>query len=283
MTTIALQFEATNAGFFENFGNEFVRFTTAPQLLGWELEIALNAHPACKDLIDFHYEPMSGKGHFILPESSLYPVGRHTLRYPLPNVVTQRTVYRWQDQIRDETHTHIATGVHGFESLCCSEMNAEKVEEAEMSLEGKVTCPLCKIIWQDCRAFEPSDFIDVDQLQNAAMPEVKIIGPKTSTENILKYDAISLRLIQSVIPDYRSHGDSNAITLRGVAIKQKHSILNSWQSITLGEAEMFREDLSLKDVRIAGLSMPDFLTLLFDSRSRAEWDKFISANSFASS
>lgn len=24
---------------------------------------------------------------------------------------------------------------------------------------GKVTCPLCKIIWEDCRAFEPCDFV----------------------------------------------------------------------------------------------------------------------------
>ncbi|KSU41984.1 hypothetical protein ABI57_18560 [Salmonella enterica subsp. enterica serovar Veneziana] len=75
-------------------------------------------------------------------------------------MVTQRTVYRWQDRVRDETHTHIGTGAHGFESLCCSEMLAEMVEEAELATSGKVTCPLCKIIWEDCRAFEPCDFID---------------------------------------------------------------------------------------------------------------------------
>lgn len=80
-------------------------------------------------------------------------------RYPASRTVTQRTVYRWENLERDETHTHIATGVHGYESLCCSEMLAEKVESAYILAAGKVTCPLCRIIWQDCQAFTNEDFL----------------------------------------------------------------------------------------------------------------------------
>jgi hypothetical protein len=98
-------------------------------------------------------------------------------------------------------------------------------------------------------------------------------------KHTLNYEDISLRLVQTVIPDYGLHGDSNAITQRGEEIKQKNSILTSWPSTILGEAEMYREDLSRKDPRIVGLSLPDFLTLLFDPRSRAEWDSFISKHS----
>lgn len=80
-------------------------------------------------------------------------------RYPALRTVTQRTVYRWENLVRDETYTHIATGVHGYESLCCSEMLAEKVESAYILAAGKVTCPLCRIIWQDCQAFTNEDFL----------------------------------------------------------------------------------------------------------------------------
>lgn len=159
MSTINLEYESPYSGFYNVFGSQFVCFSTQPQLQSWKLEQAINADTICRGLTEFYYDTESGKGHFILPDSSLSPTGHHTLRYPLPNVVTQRTVYRWQDRVRDETHTHIATGAHGFESLCCSEMLAEMVEEAQMTTNGKVTCPLCQIIWQDCRAFEPCDFM----------------------------------------------------------------------------------------------------------------------------
>lgn len=159
MSTINLEYESPYSGFYNVFGSQFVCFITQPQLQSWKLEQAINADTICRGLTEFYYDTKSGKGHFILPDSSLSPTGHHTLRYPLPNVVTQITVYRWQDRVRDETHTHIATGAHGFESLCCSEMLAEMVEEAQMTTNGKVTCPLCQIIWQDCRAFEPGDFM----------------------------------------------------------------------------------------------------------------------------
>lgn len=160
MSTINLVFKSPYSGFYNLFGSQFVRFSTQPQLQSWKLEQAINADIICRGLTEFYYDTDSGKGHFILPGSSLSPAGCWTLRYPLPRVVTQRTVYRWQDRVRDETHTHIATGAHGFESLCCSEMLAEMVEEAELATADKVTCPLCKIIWEDCRAFEPCDFSD---------------------------------------------------------------------------------------------------------------------------
>lgn len=79
--------------------------------------------------------------------------------------------------MRDVTYTHIATGAHGFESLCCSEMHAETVEEVAVSAEGKVTCPLCKIIWQDCRAFDPCDFSDGKPSLPAAIVEIDSIDP----------------------------------------------------------------------------------------------------------
>lgn len=108
MSTITIMFKTTDDGFLEEHGSKFVRFATLPQLLhGWELEAVLNADPVCKGLVAFHYDPMSGAGHFILPDTSLFPAGRHTVRYPQPKVVRQRTVYRWQDRLRDETHTHI--------------------------------------------------------------------------------------------------------------------------------------------------------------------------------
>ncbi|HBJ6432384.1 TPA: hypothetical protein LC301_003909 [Salmonella enterica subsp. enterica serovar Veneziana] len=160
MGTIDIVFESRYRGFYRLFGSQFVRFTTQPQLQNWKLEQAIKANTICRELIEFYYDTDSGKGYFILPGSSVSPAGYRALRYPLPRIVTQRTVYRWQDRVRDETHTHIGTGAHGFESLCCSEMLAEMVEEAELATSGKVTCPLCKIIWEDCRAFEPCDFID---------------------------------------------------------------------------------------------------------------------------
>lgn len=99
----------------------------------------------------------------------------------------------------------------------------------------------------------------------------------------LNYDDISRRLVQHVIPDYGLSRDSSVITRRGEQIKQEYPILNSWPSITLGEAEMYREDLSHNDVRIGKLTLPDFLTLLFDPQCRAEWDSFISDHAAAGS
>ncbi|EBU1140165.1 hypothetical protein CSK00_17170 [Salmonella enterica] len=164
MSTIDIVFESRYRGFYLLFGSQFVRFGTLPHLQSWKLEQAIKADTICRRLIEFYYDTNSGKGHFILPDSSVSPAGYRALRYPLPRTVTQRTVYRWQDRGRDETHTHIATGAHGFESLCCSEMLAEMVEDAELTTVGKVTCPLCKIIWEDCRAFEPCDFSDTQEI-----------------------------------------------------------------------------------------------------------------------
>lgn len=89
------------------------------------------------------------------------------------------------------------------------------------------------------------------------------------------YDNISKRLIKAVIPDYGLHTDSILLTQRGEEIKKVFSLLGSWPSITLAEAELYRDDLSQQDIRIGRLTMPDFLTLLFDPYSRSEWDDFI--------
>lgn len=59
---------------------------------------------------------------------------------------------------RDATHTHIATGAHGFESLCCSELDTETLEAAEPLADGKVTCPGCQSIWRHCQVFTATDF-----------------------------------------------------------------------------------------------------------------------------
>lgn len=89
------------------------------------------------------------------------------------------------------------------------------------------------------------------------------------------YNNISKRLIKAVIPDYGLHTDSILLTRRGEEIKKVFSLLSSWPSITLAEAELYRDDLSQQDIRIGRLTMPDFLTLLFDPYSRAQWDDFI--------
>lgn len=89
------------------------------------------------------------------------------------------------------------------------------------------------------------------------------------------YNNISKRLIKAVIPDYGLHTDSILLTRRGEEIKKVFSLLGSWPSITLAEAELYRDDLSQQDIRIGRLTMPDFLTLLFDPYSRSEWDDFI--------
>ncbi|HFJ3371416.1 TPA: hypothetical protein ACGT6A_004851 [Salmonella enterica] len=89
------------------------------------------------------------------------------------------------------------------------------------------------------------------------------------------YNNISKRLIKAVIPDYGLHTDSILLTRRGEEIKKVFSLLSSWPSITLAEAELYRDDLSQQDIRIGRLTMPDFLTLLFDPYSRSEWDDFI--------
>ncbi|EEL8988053.1 hypothetical protein G7198_004546, partial [Salmonella enterica] len=86
---------------------------------------------------------------------------------------------------------------------------------------------------------------------------------------------ISKRLIKAVIPDYGLHTDSILLTRRGEEIKKVFSLLGYWPSITLAEAELYRDDLSQQDIRIGRLTMPDFLTLLFDPYSRSEWDDFI--------
>lgn len=89
------------------------------------------------------------------------------------------------------------------------------------------------------------------------------------------YNNISKRLIKAVIPDYGLHTDSILLTRRGEEIKKVFSLPGSWPSITLAEAELYRDDLSQQDIRIGRLTMPDFLTLLFDPYSRSEWDDFI--------
>ena len=158
MSNISVRFKSPYDGFYKTFGSAFVSFTTQPDLVSDWLETAMKAHPACQSMEAFDYDKASGKGHFILPDTSLNPCGRADIRYPVLRTITQRTVYRWQDQIRDVTYTHIATGAHGFESLCCSELGAEIVEEAEPPAGGKVTCPLCKCIWGDCKAVTAADF-----------------------------------------------------------------------------------------------------------------------------
>ena len=134
-----------------------VSFTTSTHLnVRWLETAVMQLH---EDLVNFEYSPQSGKGSFSLLDTGA-ELGSYTMRYPALRTVTQRTVYHFQGLIRDETHTHIATGVHGFESLCCSEMLADRIEKTDMPENGKVTCPQCKMIWQDCRAFEFGDFTD---------------------------------------------------------------------------------------------------------------------------
>lgn len=91
----------------------------------------------------------------------------------------------------------------------------------------------------------------------------------------LNYENISRRLTEIVIPDYRRRMDCTRLKQRGEEIKRKFSLLGSWPLITLAEAELYRDDLSQQDIRIVRLTMPDFLTLLFDPYSRSEWDDFI--------
>ncbi|EAC0788651.1 hypothetical protein E2Q21_24890 [Salmonella enterica subsp. enterica serovar Java] len=91
----------------------------------------------------------------------------------------------------------------------------------------------------------------------------------------LNYENISRRLTETVIPDYGRRMDSTRLKQRGEEIKRKFSVLNSWPPVRLAEAELYREDVSQQDIRISRLSVPDFLTLLFDPYSRAQWDDFI--------
>lgn len=91
----------------------------------------------------------------------------------------------------------------------------------------------------------------------------------------LNYENISRRLTETVIPDYGRRMDSTRLKLRGEEIKRKFRVLDSWPSVRLAEAELYREDVSQQDIRISRLSVPDFLTLLFDPYNRAQWDDFI--------
>lgn len=92
------------------------------------------------------------------------------------------------------------------------------------------------------------------------------------------YNNISKRLIKAVIPDYGLHTDRIFLTKRGEEIKKVFPLLRSWPSVTLAEAELYRDDLSQQDICTGRLTMPDFLTLLFDPRSRSEWDDFVLKN-----
>ncbi|EBA8673718.1 hypothetical protein B6171_003660 [Salmonella enterica subsp. enterica serovar Miami] len=91
----------------------------------------------------------------------------------------------------------------------------------------------------------------------------------------LNYENISRRLTETVIPDYGRLMDNTRLKQRGEEIKRKFSVLDSWPPVRLAEAELYREDVSRQDIRISRLSVPDFLTLLFDPYSRAQWDDFI--------
>lgn len=160
MSKISVTFTSTYSGCYEDHACEFQRvsFVTEKQLNRRWLETALQQIPACADPVEFGYNPECGTGSFILTDTTVSP-GIHVLRYPLPQTITQRTLFRWQHLVKDETCTHIATGVHGFESLCCSELGADSVEKVMSSADSKVTCPRCRLIWQDCQAFTEDDFV----------------------------------------------------------------------------------------------------------------------------
>lgn len=80
--------------------------------------------------------------------------------------ITTREQLLVDGTVRERVATHIATGAHGYETLCTSGYNfrynedRKLVENCEKLAEGElpVTCPTCFVVWHDVHKYKPSDF-----------------------------------------------------------------------------------------------------------------------------
>lgn len=85
------------------------------------------------------------------------------------------------------------------------------------------------------------------------------------------YQEINTRLVETLIPDYGLHMDSQILHRRGKEIKNIFPALEDWPETRLAEAEMYQEDARKIDQRIGVLTLHQFLILLFNSECRAHW------------
>lgn len=85
------------------------------------------------------------------------------------------------------------------------------------------------------------------------------------------YKAIDTRLVDTLIPDYGLHMDSQILHRRGKKIKSLFPALHDWPETTLAEAEMYLEGARKIDKRIGMLTLPQFLILLFNPECRVNW------------
>lgn len=84
------------------------------------------------------------------------------------------------------------------------------------------------------------------------------------------YQEINTR-VETLIPDYGLHMDSQILYRRGKEIKNIFPALDEWPETTLAEAEMYQEDAKKIDQRIEKLTLHQFLILLFNPECRANW------------
>lgn len=85
-----------------------------------------------------------------------------------------------------------------------------------------------------------------------------------------EYQTINSRA-EMLIPDYGLHTDSQRLCCRGKEIKNLYPVLQDWPETMLAEAEMYQEDAGKIDKRIQSLTLPQFLTLLFNPECRVNW------------
>ncbi|MDL1250234.1 hypothetical protein PST86_14650 [Yersinia pestis] len=85
------------------------------------------------------------------------------------------------------------------------------------------------------------------------------------------YKDIETRLVQTLLPDYGLHMDSQILLRRGKEIKNIFPALDDWPDTTLAEAEMYQEDAKKIDKRIEMLTLHQFLILLFNPECRVNW------------
>lgn len=80
--------------------------------------------------------------------------------------ITTREQLLVNGTVSERVATHIVTGAHGYETLCtdgCTFDHSEEgklIRNSETLAEGElpITCPTCRVIWQDVHQFKLSDF-----------------------------------------------------------------------------------------------------------------------------
>lgn len=116
------------------------------------LELSLHELPGCATLVEFKFDPDTGKGSFILLDSVVSP-GEYRLNGPIRHVLEVDGRIHHNGRQYGQIMTHIETEM--WHALCGAEQGSTVTGRLE---NVPVTCPTCRERWQLCQVYALADF-----------------------------------------------------------------------------------------------------------------------------